>query len=661
MAEFTNLNPADGEKNVAPTRPIFFTTTLGGDGGNLTMFVRGIKVINSNSPITGWATFEVTEGEGSRILGIYPTDPAFQWGDGELIEVFGTIKPSAGSQISETVSWSFNGLLTAEQPFSIYRMIMRSIRQHDERSPGILQRLIQGEGGIDDLWKSNIFDPATLLPTLFEPDNIDDKWIPWMLAQVGFTRDISFEATETELRRIIPDAVRYWNAKPSEDVLNKAIRLVTGNRFRIRNFFDLVLKTDESRITESLENLDPNTLVTEIVDVSGTKLTTSGAPVNKFAIADLALPNFKAEDEYHTLVVEGHSVVANGIFPIKKLDIGAKTGEITGVFSAATATEGPWKLLGVHSDFTIEIRLVDQAIGSINFTDDAAAFGVGVTIKGASSGATAIITAIVTGPGGTGTLTLRKIRGRFVSFEDLTTGSGGSFAGKATDIRTVSINRNLVEFLLNLPRTSSERFDLVYITFLDQFLTPLDLDQWTLAGSGSATVPKPGGVLLMSGFICLFAAIPDAISWDDQNVVWKLQGAASATARARLFFASSDVSNYYYVEVIFGTSSILPGSIQLKQFLAGAPSSLSSVISVPAIVPDVDFTVRVDMLKDGSDTRLIVRVDGDEFIDFTDSPGTFQKGTVGIDLTDSPTPTIKVKLIEVMNLPIEVNRVGRNP
>ena len=648
MTDFTRLNPAADEKDVASSRPICFR---GPDSCPVTVRVRDEQAVIADVAQTGWSVISKVVGS-ERDYCVFPTDLTKRWADGEVIKV----KVTCTTPAVET-SWIFTARVVAEQPFSIYRMIMRSIRQHDERSPGILQRLIEGGGGINDIWKEDIFDPATALPTLFEPANVDDKWIPWLLAIVGFTRDLNFDATEDELRQIIGDAVLYWNTKPSEDVINKAIRLVSGNRFRIRNFFDLVFKTDETRVTENLGGLDPNTLVTEIVDVSGTKLTTQGVPSQEFTIADVALPDFKATDEYHTLIVEGHPALDDGIFAIDKLTIGTKKGKIKNqFFSAATAVEGPWKLLGVHSDFTIEVRLVDQGTGTVGYDNGTAAFTVGATILGATSKATAIIIAI-TGTTEEGTLTVRKIRGRFQPFEVLTDSTTG--VAKTTEVLVVSINRQLIEFLMNLPRVSSERIDVAYITFLDQFLTPLDLDQWTITGAGSITVPTPGGEAIITGVVDMVTSEPDSPSWDDVDIAWKLQG--KGPGLTRLVFGRTDASNYYFIEVDYGTSIILPGSVRLFKFVAGVPTALVAAVTVTAIVPDIDFLVRVDMIKVSSDTSIRVRVDGDEQIDVLDSPGAFQKGSVGMVQTGSPNPAVKVKLIEVMNLPIEVNRVGRNP
>ncbi|NIY18572.1 MAG: hypothetical protein GWM98_28815, partial [Nitrospinaceae bacterium] len=70
--------------------------------------------------------------------------------------------------------------------------------------------------------------------------------------------DIVGTATPEELRRIIAGAIVFWRQRWLDSGIVAAIRLVTGNRFKVRDYFDFRFLVAETSIEEDLQNTDPN-------------------------------------------------------------------------------------------------------------------------------------------------------------------------------------------------------------------------------------------------------------------------------------------------------------------------------------------------------------------------------------------------------------------
>lgn len=590
------------------------------------------------------------------------------WEEEQRVKVNVQADDTVPNHMDETYYFGPRG---AEQPFSTYQMLMRSVREHDQRSPGLLKFLC--EEGFDDVWKRTMFDPASELTTLFEPYEIDVRWLPWLKSLVGLTRDLHFRATEEELRRVISLAVEMWNDKPSEPSLGDAVRMTTGHRFSIRNFFDLRFEGDVARITEELQDFDPNALLfSEDNFLSGTQLRTCDASpfypcAAQFYIYDAINP-FDYPDQYTHLLIYDHPVAAlNGLYPIDQLStspffIG---GLIKGLFPVQTASTGPWKLLNPNSDLITEIRVVDKGVANLPFREETVPFTTGLggeVIYGASSGAKAAAMGVTYGGDGRGTYLVHRLEGRFEPHENLVGSLGGAAVCNGYVEKTQwsgeefrPINRDLIDFLINQVRASGERVDLIYVDFIEQFLNVGDLDQWDLATTPTVTVPSPGGeALIPAGQHIITKTAISVWQWTDQVATWRVKG--GNTAVAYLLFWSADETYGYRVAVDFNAQTVT-----LQKNNSGSVSDLSSAIYLPqAVVPDVPVAIRVDALEEGSGARLRVKVEGDTVIDYYEpSPlGGNKRGRAGVLASGS---TVRVSYVEVNVLPTEIQRVGPNP
>jgi hypothetical protein len=589
------------------------------------------------------------------------------WEDEQRVKVNVRAQDTVPNQMDET--YYFGGPRGTEQPFSTYQMVMRSIREHDQRSPGLLQFLC--EEGFDDVWQRTMFDPASKLTTLFEPYEIDARWLPWLKSLVGLTRDLHFRATEEELRRVISLAVEMWNDKPAEPAIGDAVRMTTGHRFNIRNFFDVRMEGDIARITEELKNFDPNVLLFSWDNfISGTQLRTCDASpfwpcTAQFYIYD-SIPRFTDPKQYTHLLVYDHPTAAlNGLYPIEVLDTSdyGRQGLVKGAFPVQTASTGPWKLLNPNSDVTTEIRVVDKGVALLPFRKETSGFAHGLggeIMQGQISGATAWAMGVTYDGPDYGKYLIWRLQGRFEPHEPIVGSISGAavcngYVEKATwggeEFRP--INRDLLEFLMNQVRASSERIDVVYVDFIEQFLAVNDLDQWTAPTSHGITVPSPGGAAeITPGDWLVVKTVIAPWSWTDQVATWRVAG--PTTSIAYLLFWHAGYNHGYRVAVDFTAQTVT-----LQKNNSGTVSDLSSAVFLPdAIVPGIETTIRVDALKEGSGARLRVRVEGDYVIDYYEPSPLNTQGQIGMLASGA---TIAVSYVEVNVLPTEIQRIGPTP
>jgi hypothetical protein len=506
--------------------------------------------------------------------------------------------------------------------------------------PGLLEKLSEV---FDAAWEDLIFDPATNLPTVMEIDNIDARWLAQQLPLLGFTSDISLPASTEELRRIGINAVAFWNKKPTEEAMVElAIRMVTGNRFRAANWFDFRMQADKTVITEELQNLDPSAISFPTAKVTGEELNLSGLGGGLFSIDDLGAL-FKGATEYGWLLVdEGANL---GIYEIDFLNVGTDGGEIVGAFPSVPDTNLDWTLLGFAGEYTTEVRLVDQGIGTIKYRDLIAAFTVGQKVYGEDSGATGIITA----DDGV-TLSLKKINGRFLANERLQDPLGGDATSEG-ELAGV-LNRALLRILMDLARPFGERIDVVYINFLDQFLQPFDLDQWTLSDVDLVSVPSPGGTAVILETARVTDADPYLDDLGDAIIAWKYD-VDDAAAIVEFAFWITDASNHYFVRVDYAAKNL-----ELYKKVATVDTQIGGTISLPVLKENVLDVVRVEVLAEGADTRIRVHLAGDLRLDEVDSPSAFTSGRVG---AFANTKALNLKTVEVNEIPTEIDRVGPNP
>jgi hypothetical protein len=504
---------------------------------------------------------------------------------------------------------------------------------------------------LEYVWEDMIYDRCTALPTIADIDEIPASLLPHLAPLLGFTSDLSFSASTEELRRILSLAVVYWNEKPTElGVVKNAVRMVTGNRFRVANWFDFRMQTDKTVITEELEDFDPHVIGFLTDKLSGTELAVT-AP-DSFEIDDISqedLPDgFTSDHQFRWLLVDGSGTAPSndGIYEIDDLNVGGFGGTIVKSWPGGSEINLTWTLVGHAAEYTTELRLVDEGVGDLLIHNETSAFGVGERAVGTDSGAYGVITSVADG-----ILGLRSIFGRFIPNEAVT-GTGGG-AATVAGLEGV-LNRDLLVFLMGgkTVKPFSERIDVVYINFLDQFLTQGDLDQWLVNDPDLVSVPGPAGPCLLAQGGRIQSANPNQSWWGDQVTAWKIVP-QDTTSVAHLTFMGTDDQNHYYVVMNYNAKNV-----SLYKVVSGTPTQIGSTVGLSYLKVGVADLVRVDALAEGSETRIRVKVNGETEIDQKDTAGSFSDGRVGAyALTDSFT----LNLVEVNVLPTEIERVGPNP
>lgn len=483
-------DPSPGATGVETTRPVSFT--LSDDDAvvlsTIRVYLRGELVFNGTSFTAGWGQSFYSAGGINGYTFVCVPDPEKRWREGETVEVSITAQDPTGGTLNSVYEFSVGEELF---PFSSYRFILKALRTMDKRSPGLLQPLL--EEGVDPVWRQQIFDRLTeMQASLYDPTSIDAKWLPWLKSMVGFTRDLNFVASETELRKILHDAVPYWDVKPSELALARAIRLVTGNRFKVRDWFDLRMMVDEVMVTEQLQDFDPNVLDFGFDHLSGSWARTSisgstGYPwdhIIVFGTADTQLLPFTSETQYEWLLIKEFPTFPQleGIHKIEKCVVGDRYLILEEALPVRSGyTYGTWTLAGGLGEWKTEVRIVDEP----------------------------------TGPG--------------------------------------VLNRELIKFLMEHVRNHGERIDIVYTAFLDEFLSAGNLDQWTVSGA-NVTVPDPGGAMLVRAGESAISNSGFELEWYEQSTIFRVQGEASGVVHLKFWYIDDD--NLYWVRLDYSAHTV---------------------------------------------------------------------------------------------------------
>jgi len=529
--------------------------------------------------------------------------------------------------------------------------------------------MILPEGGIlekvcyliDRVWEDLIYDRCTDLPTLFKPDEIDKKWLPYQLPLVGFTSDLPFDANEEEMRRMMENAITYWNEKPSEyGVIDLAIKMITGNNYRVRGYHDFRMQESETCLTEELAGLDPNVLDFPAKKYIGAQALITTA--NTFMIVDLPGGGFINPDDFSFLVFTYDSIDPNNeaIYEIDSLNPPAATGTIKGSFNSVHMGYINWELMGYMDDFVSEVRIVDEGEGDLyydNLDPGNPTFSVGDQVHGMTSGAHGVITANQY-EGGLGLMSLRHLFRRFQDDEVIRAASGANATsrGKLQGI----LNRDLLRFLMggDTQKPFSERIDVVYVDLLDEFLTAGDLDQWIIGNYGAGaepSVPSPGGDLLLDTDAWVLFDKTRAYEWEDMIASSKWYVDTADCYPRMHFWVNSGATEGWYVGIDYSTKTL-----HLGEFNVAGVSFSHPVPFVKEQVPDV---IRVTALHESTGVRIKVAVDGEEYINqYVASPYS-NEGSVGVrgGGTTLGTDLSRCRLIEANVLPSEGDRVGPLP
>jgi len=509
-------------------------------------------------------------------------DPGYQYGElTPIVDAFLGYRPTAGD--------------LENFPFIIYRFIIRALRDRDQnRAIGgtrLLERFLLGP---EEVW-FNMYRAGSNLNTLYDPEEIEEPYLRSLARLVGFGSDlidILGTATEEQLRRIISRAIEFWRKRWLDSGVEAAIRMVTGNRFKVRDFFDFRFIVGETRIEEDLRNTDPN-----MISVKTRNFFRSGFDgITRFDSTPYTFSSLsqlpKTDDIGGFIVIfdDTGSPSLNGLYEIVDVDINAEIWYVDiGDWFPRGDNSLSWFIAFPYDEYLTEVRVVDEK-----------------------------------------------------------TGQG-------------ELDRELLEKLLDLQRPSSERFNVVYVDFMDLFQTPNDLGQWEEITASpfslDSAIVADGKLTLTSsaqwgGLIC---TRPTA---DWETFQWKVKAAlGSATGDFAFPFYWQDENNYFQIAIQytgFGT-----GIVTLHSIIGGVLTTIG-VATHPSLNPETYWSYMVETYNHTSgDVRVRVFVDGNLFIDGTIVGPGFTSGNIA--LASGPNSEVWIEETELWEYPLDISRVGPNP
>lgn len=540
----------------------------------------------------GWQQSKVESPDANSYIFYLIPDIAYKWQDGENVKV--NVKTQDNFPATKSLEWFFvaSGSLF---PFQVHKFILDSMLEMDKRSPSTLSLISSLQGGLTDTWREKISERIDALRELRDPLEISDALLPYLGGILGFPATIDLPVNEQELRVIYANAMRYWAAKNSELVLSYAVRMVTGNRFLIRDFFDLRMMAIDPVATPDLheaaflfelrEDQDPNLLDFPSDTPSGSNFRWFPFGGNfpeshTFVIGDLPdefFPNgvFQYADgwEYLQVVSFPDDPSFEGFYKIYSLNVGGSIGVVSpdGVGGNGATGTGTWRLWRRNSEYITEIRVVDNV--------------------------------------------------------------------------DTPVNKPLLRSLIDLVRRAGERIDVYYVSFLDQFLEARDVGLWDYFGD---LIVDGGFATLVAGTIILPAAAY-ASSWGSRTVYTSFKIGNIIGASYKLHVVYVDDANSYIVEIV-------PDSkiIRIVKRAAAVNTILLSTIS-DAIYPAQNDSFRVDVMYIVGVLYLRLYFDGTEVATITDAAPHITQGSIACESVNAD---VFLYHVEVIEPEIKKDRIG---
>ena len=184
------------------------------------------------------------------------------------LEVDGNISDNANNNLAVPATSTMLGFEAPEETAGgrlqrMYLFLLQGIRDSDKKDgEELVRRLIEGSdgsSGLQSIWNTTT-ETINNIPTLWDVVNVDEEWLPFLRRIVGFTQEFDgiTDALDTPtLRRLIASAVAFWKSRGPEDAIESIVRLATGARVVIRNWFYYRAIVDEAHFGQELDGNDP--------------------------------------------------------------------------------------------------------------------------------------------------------------------------------------------------------------------------------------------------------------------------------------------------------------------------------------------------------------------------------------------------------------------
>ena len=139
-----------------------------------------------------------------------------------------------------------------------YNFLIQPIRDEDQRRGNrFVERLLRGRQTIWEATQQRIFD----LKSLMNVELCPDEYLQYLKHTVGWTSEalvdqVTRNLDSITLRRLIAASIPFWKRRGSETALIDVLRLATGQRARIWNYFDFRWIVEETGLGEEHQGRD---------------------------------------------------------------------------------------------------------------------------------------------------------------------------------------------------------------------------------------------------------------------------------------------------------------------------------------------------------------------------------------------------------------------
>lgn len=221
-------------------------------------------------------------------------------------------------------------------------------------------------------------------------------------------------------------------------------------------------------------------------------------------------------------------------------------------------------------------------------------------------------------------------------------------------------NRQLIKDVVNLMRPTGERYEIIYLHFLDIFDIDGDTSRWEIPnvafGTALPTVADDVAKFTASGSQGITANNTDSYDWTDRIVYARMKGTANSTIDLGFGLIGSldaDGNGYFYRVDLAQNRLVID---KLSSWVA-TPTWYYDFSAVGLIRPDVWYGLRLQLSNENGNLRLIAYADGQEYINVLDTSPTTLDGTSGVLKTCL---TAQCDELEVMGLPVQRDTVEIN-
>ena len=219
-----------------------------------------------------------------------------------------------------------------------------------------------------------------------------------------------------------------------------------------------------------------------------------------------------------------------------------------------------------------------------------------------------------------------------------------------TDIRIVDdgsgLNKTLILRIINLMRPISERVNVVFIKFFDDFIDGIGQFE-TLAGSAGVNIDQQMEIQPSS---LIRTDVLDDAEFQDIVLQTKANDTDDLGGEFSILFFMQDATNYYEYRINTATKTV-----SLFKVVGGVPTQIGADVTED-IVPKTSyvFTVATSFNTLTNETQIQTFLDSNKQHEIIDN--TFSKGKFGYK-TDGST-ILQVDEIEMIQLPVDVQRIN---